>query len=78
MIGQSISGYDECFVCGYEMQWETRIVSTMNRMVVQRTPEVTAEECAIGKNENGEVIFEVECVCPRCRTKNRFKINRKV
>lgn len=74
MVGKSIKGTNNCFVCNYELNWETKIVNTMNSayFVVQTVPEITARETAIGRNEDGTINYEILCACPRCKTQNKF------
>lgn len=78
MIGRSIEGKNECFVCGELIAWGTIVMSTPGNMVAYTLPQNTAEECAIGKTENGDVKFEITCTCPNCRTKNKFIVEKKL
>lgn len=48
MLGKSISGSNNCFVCSHKLNWGTMAVSRANNIIVQDTPEVEAQETAIG------------------------------
>ena len=65
----TIKGYHTCFFCNYEFEWAKELVTIPYQ--AQRVPEVIADVYAIGKNE-GETTFEVICICPKCRIKNKF------
>ena len=66
MIGKSLSGIDECYVCGKILKWTKVADAERGSMVVK------ANAFAIGKNDDGSIEFEIECTCPKCRTINKF------
>lgn len=78
MIGKSITGTNNCYVCGNELNWEKVQDVRHGQVIVFKQPEVTADACAIGINEDGTVKFEITCTCPRCRSKNKFYQDEKV
>ena len=78
MIGKSISGTNNCYVCGNELNWEKVQDGKVGQVIAFTPPEVNADACAIGKNEDGTVKFEIICTCQKCRTKNKFYKNVKI
>lgn len=78
MIGKSISGTNDCYVCGNKLNWEKIQDGRPGQIISFTPPEVNADAVAIGKNEDGTVEFEIICECPRCRSKNKFYQNVKV
>ena len=72
MIGKSISGTDKCHVCGNVLNWEKIQDGRPGQVIAYTPPEINADACAVGKNEDGTVRFEITCTCPRCRSKNKF------
>lgn len=72
MIGKSLSGIDECYVCGKILKWTKVADAERGSMVVYEVPELKANAFAIGKNDAGSIEFEIECTCPKCRTINKF------
>lgn len=75
MIGKSIIGTNNCYVCGNELNWEKMQDIRPGQMISFTPPEVDADAVAIGKNEDGTIKFEIICECPRCRSKNKFYKN---
>ena len=76
MIGKNLKGTNECFVCGKSIEWETTPSAAPGIPVVYEQPKNVAKECAVGKDDDGKAIFEIECICPKCRTKNKFVTQR--
>ncbi len=72
MIGKSFSGSDTCYVCGRLLNWTKPADPRKGQASVFSIPDVKAEVYAIGRNENGDTKFEIECLCPQCRTTNKF------
>lgn len=75
MVGRSLEGQHTCFVCGRTFNWKTIPNSAPGMAVVYEQPKNVATEYAIGKTEQGEVIFEMSCKCPQCGNKNKFETN---
>lgn len=78
MVGRTIKGENDCFACGKTINWETIPESAPGMAVVYEQPKNIATDCAVGKNDVGEVVFEISCKCPICRTKNKFIVSRKI
>ena len=75
MIGKDICGTDECYVCGKILNWEKTKDVKSGQVVVYNLPEISADAYAVGKNEDGTVLFEIICTCPKCKSKNKFMKN---
>lgn len=72
MMEKSITGTNNCFVCGRKLNWEKIQDPIPWQVTALKKPEVTADACAIGINEDGTVKFEITCTCPKCKSKNKF------
>lgn len=69
---KGFSGENECFVCGETISWEKVPDILPGQIAVYERPDVMADVFAVGRNEDETVKFEVSCICPKCRTKNKF------
>lgn len=77
MLGRAMGGKHTCFVCERILKWETEYKGYTGDPLHEESP-VPAEGSAIGKMGDGVVIFEIACVCPKCKTKNKFRAERHV
>ena len=77
MLGRAMGGKHTCYVCGRVMKWETQYKPYTGNPLHEDNP-APAQESALGRLEGGVVIFEIACVCPVCKTKNKFRAERHV
>lgn len=77
MLGRAMGGKHTCYVCGKEVNWETEYKEYPGDVSNDLTP-VAAKESALGRLENGAVVFEISYVCPVCKTRNKFRAERHV
>lgn len=70
-----IGGNDNCFVCGYKINWVAIISEgNMNAFSINDS-EIRGEAIAVGNvlSSDGDVDYEILVNCPRCRNKNKYK-----
>lgn len=77
MLGKPMGGKHICYVCGKEMQWETEYKGYPGAAYGDDGA-VPAQESALGKLDDGVIVFEIACICPNCKTKNKFRVERHV
>lgn len=77
MLGRAMGGKHTCYVCGKEVNWETEYKGYPGNASDDLIP-VPAQESALGKLEDGAVVFEIAYICPNCKTKNKFRAERHV
>ena len=72
IVMKNVNGTDECFACGYILDWgNVPSQNAASGILVQKLPDVIAEITAVGK-EGGKLKIEALCTCPRCRMKNKY------
>ena len=77
MLGRAMGGKHTCYVCGRTLNWETEYKGYPGDPSGEENP-IPAQEAALGRLEDGAVVFEISCICPKCKTKNKFRAERHV
>ena len=67
---KTLRGHHNCYNCGEYITWEAVIEKTAGQAYVEQGEPATA--VAVGRNAIGTE-YEIECTCPKCKIKNRFR-----
>ena len=67
-----IEGTNECYACNYPIEWSHSFSMPISGMEVHAIKSVNPEAIAVGKDEDGNIKFEIICKCPKCQILNKF------